>query len=118
MRSIGLAFLMAIVAFHSSAIAQKSGGHGVLVATAKREVAKDFKDPESARFRSIGIYKSKTGKGGVSVCGEVNAKNSYGAYVGYRKFVFSDGISAVDDTDSMYSSLGPALCHELVTTVK
>lgn len=37
-----------------------------------------LKDPESAQFQNID-----------GVCGEVNAKNSYGGYTGFKKFVIS-----------------------------
>jgi len=35
-----------------------------------------LKDPESAQFRNQ-----------YGLCGEVNAKNAYGGYVGYRRFI-------------------------------
>lgn len=90
--------------------------YSAMVAKAKSAVSQDFKDPESARFRNLGIYKSTTGKGGVSVCGEVNAKNAFGAYVGYRRFVANDDFDEIEeDTESVMVT---ALCHELVRKVK
>ena len=62
-------------------------GYGAMAAKAKVIAAHDLKDPDSAKFRDIGIYKSTTGKGGVTVCGEINAKNAYGAYIGFRRFM-------------------------------
>lgn len=55
---------------------------------AVREIVKNsLKDPDSALFRD----QSWT-------CGEVNAKNSFGGYVGYRKFaVLSDGFVAYEN---------------------
>jgi hypothetical protein len=44
-----------------------------------------LKDPGSANFRSVAVYRN-----GKLVCGEVNAKNSFGAYAGYEEFV-ADG---------------------------
>lgn len=80
----------------------------------KLAVTKDFNDPESARFRalklqtfggtmrnrlrllSLKFLKESTPEQVLSVvqylpedfvlCGEVNAKNGFGAYVGYRRF--------------------------------
>ena len=55
----------------------------------------DFKDPEAVRFRDVQWYgpiarpvemSTALAFSGLSVCGEVNGKNSYGAYVGYRRF--------------------------------
>lgn len=53
-------------------------------AETKRLITKDFKDPESARFRSVQGYRLSNRE--LAVCGEVNGRNSYGAYVGYKKF--------------------------------
>ena len=88
------------------------------IVTLKGVVVKDFHDPESARFRSIslrsidGSISDRLHSGQVmkllwqgtpteaisilqynpkyfELCGEVNAKNSFGAYVGYRRFYVS-----------------------------
>lgn len=90
--------------------------YSAMVSKAKTAVSRDFKDPEGARFRDVGIYKSTTGKGGVSVCGEVNAKNSYGAYVGYKRFVVDDDFVQIEDAGDL--GLIPSLCHELVRRMK
>ncbi|MEB0092879.1 hypothetical protein QN391_07325 [Pseudomonas sp. CCI1.2] len=59
---------------------------------AKNAVKATLKDPESAQFRNL-YTKSFTGNPPrpnlaalVSVCGEVNAKNSYGGYTGFTRF--------------------------------
>jgi hypothetical protein len=63
------------------------------IAAVKAYVAESLKDPESARFRGIKatgeVFPHKdTGLPTFSgiVCGYVNAKNSYGAYVGMMPF--------------------------------
>ncbi|OQM74937.1 hypothetical protein [Manganibacter manganicus] len=53
-------------------------------AAIKRDVASSLKDPESARFGSIQAVTNSSGV--VSACGTVNAKNSFGGYVGERPF--------------------------------
>lgn len=50
---------------------------------ALRAAFKDLKDPASAQFRHI---RYKADKGAWTMCGEVNAKNSYGAFTGFQKF--------------------------------
>lgn len=47
---------------------------------AKQAVSEQLLDPSSAQFRNV---QSR----GESVCGEVNAKNKMGAYVGFKRFV-------------------------------
>lgn len=55
---------------------------------AQKEVSADMKDPESAKFRYMRFIQQSEKDGLVAgvVCGNVNAKNSYGAYAGYSPF--------------------------------
>jgi hypothetical protein len=46
-----------------------------------------LKDVDSAKFRDVFI--SRTESGLAVVCGEVNSKNSYGAYSGFTRFISS-----------------------------
>jgi hypothetical protein len=97
----------------------------------KIAVSKDFHDPESAKFRNIrlqsleGTVAQKIQELDISyllknpfseilstitydpqffeLCGEVNAKNRLGAYIGYKKFYIrgNDGIPFIDqDSDN------------------
>jgi hypothetical protein len=50
---------------------------------AKHTVAQEFRDPGSVQFRNL----RRLSNGGV--CGEVNARNAYGAYVGHKGFYYS-----------------------------
>lgn len=49
---------------------------------AKNVVRRNLTDPDSANFRDVFV----TPKGAI-VCGEVNAKNQVGGYVGFRRFI-------------------------------
>lgn len=51
------------------------------IAEAKQIAAYDLLDPEATRFRNL--FVSRSG----NVCGELNAKNAYGAYTGYTQFL-------------------------------
>ena len=65
-------------------------GEEKAIELAKKEIALDLKDPESAKFRFTRMAKSnERGDGAVlaMVCGQVNAKNTFGAYSGYRHFL-------------------------------
>jgi hypothetical protein len=53
----------------------------VAIPTARAPLVDLLKDPSSAQFRNERI--GKTG----ALCGEVNAKNSMGGYIGFRKYV-------------------------------
>ena len=48
--------------------------------------AADLKDPNATQFRRVG-YHPGFGRGAGSVCGELNGKNSYGGYIGFKRFV-------------------------------
>lgn len=54
---------------------------------AESVVKEGLKDPESARFQ--GEYLARDRSGDLELCGEVDAKNSFGGYVGFRRFVVS-----------------------------
>jgi hypothetical protein len=56
-------------------------GNEVRIERAKKVVAEAMRDPDSTKFRDVVAY-NKNG-----VCGEVNAKNAYGGYVGYKRFM-------------------------------
>lgn len=51
----------------------------------QKGVVQQLKDPDSARFGDIAAVKSSAGT--ITVCGWVNAKNSYGGYTGDKPFL-------------------------------
>lgn len=55
----------------------------------KAAIAENLKDPESARFRNIERVDRPDGSIDGMYCGEVNAKNSYGGYIGYLPFMIA-----------------------------
>lgn len=69
-------------------------------------VRAQLKDPESARFQNI----RQVGRG--EICGQVNAKNAFGGYVGFQHFWLKD-IEARRPTlliDSSDSRLAGVIC--------
>jgi hypothetical protein len=48
-------------------------------------LARKMKDPSSVQFRDVYVPE-KSESGLPAICGEYNAKNSYGAYVGFQRF--------------------------------
>jgi|GEM_PF-2788225 len=73
------------------------------VASAKKAVSAQLKDPASAVFSEV------TSAPGIA-CGLVNAKNSFGGYVGGQKFVWSPGREAL-----LESSVRPSEPHAAAT---
>jgi hypothetical protein len=64
---------------------QKNKKESPLISSAKQSVLQSMKDPDSTQFKDVVIV------GGISVCGLVNSKNSYGGYGGFKKFLWQDG---------------------------
>jgi hypothetical protein len=94
---------MLLAALATNALAQEPSASdaanpedGALIESSKVRVARDLKDPASVQFRDVVVVRN--GKS-VTVCGEYNAKNSYGAYVGFQKFFASPG-SAITEGES------------------
>lgn len=70
---------------------EKWFGSDAIVA-GKRAVKNTLKDQDSAEFKNV--YANYTEKSGVVACGQVNAKNSFGAFTGFKAFV-SDGKTVI-----------------------
>jgi hypothetical protein len=49
-----------------------------------QSAANQMKDPNGAEFRNWHAFESQNG---LIVCGEINAKNSFGGYVGFTHFI-------------------------------
>jgi hypothetical protein len=75
--------------------------HAALFAKVRALVVYGLKDPDSAKFRPFQFVTD--GSGNQKVCGEVNAKNTYGGYVGFTGFAYTlelgDLIFAPDPDD-------------------
>ncbi|WP_189370664.1 hypothetical protein [Tateyamaria omphalii] len=58
------------------------------IQTVQNSVTHNFKDPNSAQFRKLRWFENRHADGTISntVCGEVNAKNSFGGFVGFSPF--------------------------------
>jgi hypothetical protein len=52
------------------------------IVEAKKHIESELKDPSSAQYRQVREFS------GSLVCGEYNAKNSMGGYVGFKSFIF------------------------------
>ena len=59
-----------------------------------------MKDPSSAQFKAE-AYKADAAGDVWVICGQVNAKNAYGGYVGFRPYYFEikDSTAEIRDPD-------------------
>ncbi len=90
--------------------------HSSFIADAKQTIASGLKDPNSVQFRKL-----RLGHEGFKpvLCGELNAKNSYGGYVGFRQFYVTqrNGDQAIDSDDLRFSELIKRKCADTVRQV-
>jgi hypothetical protein len=77
-----------------------------LIAEAKAHIGRNLKDPYSAVYE---VYMGKAANGEPVVCGTVNAKNSYGAYGGRKRFYYLRQSGQIEDGGSS-TVLIDALC--------
>ena len=83
---------------------------GDLETQSRRTIKTRMKDPDSVEFKNVFGSKSPDG---VFVCGQVNSKNSFGAYTGFTRFigggktVFLEG---TDETNPPFPDLWVRLC--------
>lgn len=72
-------------------------------------IARGLRDPESVRWR--GVYTANSQQGETMLCGELNARNAYGAYTGYRKFWINRATGENRIADSDGDGLPPLWAH-------
>lgn len=108
--------LFTLIAAHQ--IAQSQGvpiiKDSAFVAAAKEELIRDFLDPDAARFRNLYLITDKVR----ALCGEVNAKNKFGAYTGFRPFYALDqesgqigtGVAPDDPSDIVFTTIYRGSC--------
>lgn len=73
----------------------------------KSDVSNYFKDPSSTMFRNV--VSVDRGNSQWAVCGEVNAKNGFGGYVGYIQFY---GETQIQDSTMVATSSIPRTPEE------
>lgn len=84
-------------------------------AAAKAVIVEMLKDPESARFSDVVGVERVSAPGSVVICGKVNAKNSYGGYVGSVPFMVAGSKGQLWDSTSPYANIMNSLILELCT---
>lgn len=88
------------------------------VAQVRAALEDKLRDPYSAVLSDLVVLKY-AGDNSLTVCGNVNAKNSFGAYVGKRPFYFAKDSAGtafwIADANDFESSMVRTLCVEKIT---
>lgn len=84
---------------------QKRYNNMNVISASNSGVKSVLKDPESANFKNQSV-----GRDGY-VCGQVNAKNSFGAYSGFKKYLSKNGMTVIDDGGSEFLKLWGEICR-------
>ncbi len=77
------------------------------IQNAKVKIISQLKDPESAIFGEVWAMNGTNGQR--TICGYINARNSYGGYTGQKMFtLFND--SSIIEGDGALGNLLPSIC--------
>lgn len=63
---------------------------------AQNSLKSRLKDVDSAKFKNLSMH-------GKMICGQVNAKNSFGGYTGYRDFVGNGSVGFFESDAKSYN---------------
>ena len=69
--------------------------------SAQADVREELKDPDSAKFKDLRVVSNTEDV--ESVVGEVNARNSYGGYTGFKPFCVTHGVVTFVDYEKEYT---------------
>ncbi len=105
-------FLIIFISFVTTSLFAETYNEKALIEKSKKQVLNLLKDADSAKFRNIYVIDKSL------VCGEVNAKNSYGGYTGftfYYTLVRADNgqlKTIIRNSDGKYN-IGGVLCKQI-----
>lgn len=85
--------LVILIAAFVSACGKHELSDGDYIVVSQDIIKNKLKDPVSAEFRNSTVSRVN---GNPVVCGEVNAKNGFGGYTGFQRFVSGPGMSALE----------------------
>ncbi len=81
------------------------------MAFAKQKASYNLMDPSAAQFRNM--FAISRGMGDDTICGEMNAKNAYGAYTGFKPFyVDEDGKFQAYSPEDPIGMTVPMICNK------
>ena len=100
---VGYQFLL-----KSSQEAQRNAEIANIIPNAEQRISDRLKDPSSAQFRNVFVSEN-----GHYVCGEVNSKNGFGGYTGFKHFVVTG-----TDTSHQLSEADMEMFHSNVDSIE
>lgn len=92
------------------------------VAKAKSDITSGFNDPSTVQWRNLFVSVTSDSKP-PTLCGELNGKNAYGAYVGFKRFVANPDpllqeIENVNKHAAKFNLLWEIVCMNKIETVE
>lgn len=85
----------------------------------KGQFVRGLKDPDSARFAELFLSAGESEDAPMSLCGSVNAKNSYGGYTGEKRFLITaESLVAIEPGDPVgsFNAVWPVWCSRPLLT--
>ncbi len=75
-------------------------------------VQSGLKDPDSARFRNVWAVKMPltTGEVATLFCGEVNARNAFGGYIGFQPFIALGHAAYTAESSTVFDGMYQQYC--------
>lgn len=93
----------------------------VSAASLRKQVVARLKDPDSVRFRNEFLSYSDGQPPVVSLCGQVNAKNSFGGYSGFEGFISTaEGLVVAEGAEAQgaFAAIWQVWCARPVAKAK
>lgn len=82
----------------------------LLQVAAKDAMKASLKDPDSAKYRNVFAHPVAKNPGAYAFCGQVNAKNGFGGYTGYERFIAGPGIAVTETSMKDFDIAWSQLC--------
>lgn len=75
---------------------------------AKDKLEESLRDPGSAKYEDVAAY--RVSSGGFVFCGRINAKNGFGGYTGFERFIASPVIVGTEGTVEGFGEVWSQFC--------
>lgn len=81
-----------------------------LIMIGRRTMTSVLRDPASASYRNVRLV-GMPGTSGAIFCGEVNARNGFGGYAGYRRFIVVPGVQGWTEDMDGFAATWADICR-------